>query len=49
MVMPAFGAYTGGLNVRDEAFASVFPNGAMALVLGKNSVLPAPASRLLPD
>jgi uncharacterized protein len=24
MVMPAFGAYTGGLNVRDRAFAAVF-------------------------
>src|SRR5207247_10585576 len=24
LVMPAFGAYTGGLNIRDRAFASVF-------------------------
>ena len=24
MVMPAFGAYTGGLNVRDRAFAAIF-------------------------
>src|SRR6478735_6514000 len=25
MVMPAFGAYAGGLNVRDRAFTNVFP------------------------
>lgn len=49
LVMPAFGAYTGGLNVCDEAFAPIFPNGAMALVMSAGRVLPAPASRLAPD
>ncbi len=49
LVMPAFGAYTGGLNICDEAFAPIFPEGALALVLGKDRVLPAPQSRLLPD
>lgn len=49
MVMPAFGAYTGGLNVRDDAFAPIFPNGATALVLGRERVLPAPQERLLGD
>lgn len=49
MVMPAFGAYTGSLNICDEAFASVFPTGAAALVLGKDRVLPVPQERLLPD
>jgi uncharacterized protein len=49
MVMPAFGAYAGGLNICDDAFAPIFPDGAMALVLGKDRVLPAPRQRLLPD
>lgn len=49
LVMPAFGAFTGGLNLCDEAFAPLFPNGAAALVLGKDRVLPAPVERLLPD
>jgi uncharacterized protein len=34
-VMPAFGAYTGGLNIRDAAFAKIFGSpGFMAHVLG---------------
>ncbi len=49
LVMPAFGAFTGGLNVCDEAFAPVFPDGVTALVLGRDKVLPAPMQRLLPD
>lgn len=49
MVMPAFGALTGGLNLRDPAFAPVFPNGAFALALGKNGVLPIAPERLLAD
>jgi len=49
LVMPAFGAYTGGLNVCDEAFAPVFPNGVLALVMAKRRVLPAAAHRLLAD
>jgi DNA ligase-associated metallophosphoesterase len=49
LVMPAFGAFTGGLNVCDEAFAPIFPDGAVALVLGKGRVLPAPAERLVGD
>lgn len=49
LVMPAFGAFTGGLNVCDIAFAPIFPEGALALVLGKERVLPAPWERLLGD
>ena len=49
LVMPAFGAFTGGLNVCDDAFAPLFPEGALALVLGKQRVLPAPWERLLGD
>ncbi len=49
LVMPAFGAFTGGLNVCDDTFAPIFPDGATALVLGRDKVLPAPMQRLLPD
>lgn len=49
MILPAFGAYAGGLNIRDEAFDAIFPQGAYALALAKNRVLPAPPSRLLAD
>jgi DNA ligase-associated metallophosphoesterase len=49
LVLPAFGAFAGGLNVCDDAFLPLFPEGAMALVLGKDRVLPAPNERLLPD
>lgn len=49
LVMPAFGKFTGGLNLRNEAFEPLFPHGALALVLGKDKVLPAPAERLLAD
>ncbi len=49
LVMPAFGAFTGGLNICDDAFAPIFPDGATALVLGRDKVQPAPMQRLLPD
>ncbi|MBC7767284.1 MAG: ligase-associated DNA damage response endonuclease PdeM [Phycisphaerales bacterium] len=49
LVMPAFGAFTGGLNVCDDAYARIFPDGLVALVLGKERVLPAPMERLLGD
>jgi DNA ligase-associated metallophosphoesterase len=36
-IMPAFGAYTGGLNIRDAAFTKIFQTmGFMAHVLGDN-------------
>jgi hypothetical protein len=46
LVMPAFGAFTGGLNIRDDAFAPLFPDGALALALCKQRVLPAGPERL---
>lgn len=49
LVMPAFGAFTGGLNVCDAVFAPIFPDGVLALALGKTRVLPAPWERLLAD
>ena len=37
--MPAFGAYTGGLNVRSGAFAPVFPSGKFwTWLLGRDSI-----------
>ena len=45
-VMPAFGAYTGGLSIRDVAFAKLFgAPGFMAHVLGDNRVHAIAASR----
>ncbi|TMJ47171.1 MAG: ligase-associated DNA damage response endonuclease PdeM [Alphaproteobacteria bacterium] len=45
-VMPAFGAYTGGLSIRDAAFAKIFQQlGFMAHVLGDNRVHTITASR----
>jgi DNA ligase-associated metallophosphoesterase len=45
-VMPAFGAYTGGLSIRDEAFAKIFGTlGFMAHVLGDHRLHTIAASR----
>jgi uncharacterized protein len=49
LVMPAYGAYTGGLNLCDAAFAPIFPHGALALMIGRARVLPAPPERLIGD
>jgi len=45
-VMPAFGAYTGGLSIRDAAFAKIFQSlEFMAHVLGDNRLHAIAASR----
>jgi DNA ligase-associated metallophosphoesterase len=45
-VMPAFGAYAGGLSIRDAAFAKIFPkNGFVAHLLGDSRVHAIAASR----
>jgi uncharacterized protein len=45
-VMPAFGAYTGGLNIRDVAFAKIFGTpGFLAHVLGDSRMHTIAASR----
>lgn len=49
MVMPAYGALTGGLNVLDVAFAGLFPNGLVAGVIGRDSVYAAAGERLVAD
>ena len=38
LILPAFGAYTGGLDVGDPAISDLFPRGARALVLGRDRV-----------
>jgi hypothetical protein len=38
MVLPAFGAYAGGLNIRDAAFRPLFPRRPLAAVLGMGAV-----------
>jgi DNA ligase-associated metallophosphoesterase len=45
-VLPAFGAYTGGLDVFDDAFAGLFPRGFQAYLLGRDRVYPFAHSRL---
>jgi hypothetical protein len=50
MVMPALGAYAGGLNVRNVAFLNIF--GALAFtahLLGEGRLYPISAKRCLPD
>jgi uncharacterized protein len=50
LVMPALGAYAGGLNIRDRAFSALF--GALAFtvhMLGERRVYVVAAARCLPD
>ncbi len=50
MVMPAFGAYTGGLNIRHAAFADVFGTFKfMAHMLGEGRIYAISAQRCLGD
>ena len=50
MVMPAFGAFTGGLNIRDAAFADLFGTLKFtAHMLGEDRLYSFVAKRCLPD
>ncbi len=49
LVMPAFGAFTGGLNVLDDAFSDIFPGGLMAFMLGRERVFAMTSRQLMPD
>jgi DNA ligase-associated metallophosphoesterase len=50
VILPAFGAYAGGLNVRDRAFAEIFGNLAFtAHMLGKARVYAFAATHCLAD
>jgi metallophosphoesterase superfamily enzyme len=47
MVLPAFGAYAGGLNVRNGAFAALFGAGFVAHLLGERRLYTLAASDCL--
>jgi DNA ligase-associated metallophosphoesterase len=50
LVMPAFGAFTGGLNVLDAAFAALFAGSDIAVwMLGRARLYPIAARALSPD
>jgi DNA ligase-associated metallophosphoesterase len=49
MIMPAYGALTGGLNLLDATFSALFPDGVFAGVLGRAGVYLAAGERLAPD
>ena len=45
VMLPAFGAYAGGLDVADPALAGLFPRGARAFLLGRDRLFSMPAGR----
>jgi DNA ligase-associated metallophosphoesterase len=50
LVMPAFGSYAGGLNIRDRAFAGLFDRAALvAHMLGAQRIYAIGAARCLAD
>ena len=50
LVMPAFGAYAGGLNVRDRAILGLFGTLSFtAHMLGERRLFAIAAERCLPD
>ena len=49
LVMPAMGAFTGGLNVLEPAFAALFPQGCAAIMMSRGKLYPVGFHRLGPD
>lgn len=49
LILPAFGAYAGGLNLRDGAFSPLFAKPPIAAVLGKDQVHLIGWSQLVAD
>ena len=49
LILPAFGAFTGGLNIRDAAFDGLFGAQPVAHVLGRAAAHRVPLARCLPD
>jgi metallophosphoesterase superfamily enzyme len=47
VILPAFGTFTGGLNVRDPAIAALFETAPMAAALGRDRVHALAWDRLL--
>jgi len=49
LILPAFGAYAGGLNALDPAIAQLFPSDYDALVVGRDAVRRLSWRQLRPD
>ncbi|MGB0920233.1 MAG: ligase-associated DNA damage response endonuclease PdeM [Alphaproteobacteria bacterium] len=49
MVLPSFGAFTGGLNALDDAYAPVFPGPFNAWLIGRDIIARAPSTGLIED
>lgn len=49
LIMPALGAFTGGLNVLDEVYTPFFPEGRRVFALGRDGVYNVSAQKLRPD
>lgn len=49
LILPSLGAFTGGLNVLDPAFAALFPAGLQAHALGGERIYALASDRLRPD
>jgi DNA ligase-associated metallophosphoesterase len=49
LILPAFGAFTGGLNLCDPGFSGLFAGSPLAAVLGSGRVHPIPFSALRGD
>jgi DNA ligase-associated metallophosphoesterase len=50
LVLPAFGAFTGGLNILDDAFEPLFGNDGMSVwMLGQDGLYPVATRNLRPD
>ena len=49
LILPAFGAYTGGLNVRDAAYAACFARTPDVWMLGRERVYRVPGRNVLGD
>ncbi|MDB5411293.1 MAG: hypothetical protein JWL84_6205 [Rhodospirillales bacterium] len=48
IILPAFGTFTGGLDVFEPAIARLFPNGFRIHVLGRGRVVSMPPERVVP-
>jgi len=49
LIMPAFGAYTGGLNICDPAFTTCFGRTPDALVMGRDAIHSIVGRKCVPD
>jgi len=47
LILPAFGAFTGGLDVKDPAYQSLFPQGFEVVLLGERRAARFPAAALV--